>query len=129
MRGMKSYRRLTIDGAVPYTECEALAFRYDSKWQVVELGDGTQPYYFHLTAGRHTIRLEAVLGEIEYSAAVLEEALTGLNTLYRRVRDDHRHRSRIPCGIIRCIPRYPTWCPPCAVMRRCSPTRLNVSNG
>lgn len=85
MRGMKSYRRLTIDGAVPYTECEALAFRYDSKWQVVELGDGTQPYYFHLTAGRHTIRLEAVLGEIEYSAAVLEEALTGLNTLYRRV--------------------------------------------
>lgn len=72
MRGMKSYRRLTIDGAVPYTECEALAFRYDSKWQVVELGDGTQPYYFHLTAGRHTIRLEAVLGEIEYSAAVLK---------------------------------------------------------
>ena len=116
-RGMKSYRRLTIDGAVPYTSARRWLSGMTASgrwWNSATVRSRT---IFHLTAGRHTIRLEAVLGEIEYSAAVLKEALTGLNTLYRRV-VMITGTVPIPCGIIRCIPRYPTWGPPCAVMRR-----------
>lgn len=58
-------RRLSIDGAVPFAEAACLRFPYTSRWDLLTAADGEgEPYLFYLPAGTHTLRLEAVLGEL-----------------------------------------------------------------
>ena len=82
--GGNAYRRLTIDGELPFAEAENLAVHYSLDWQMAALG-GEEPYLFYLTEGRHVLRLTVVLGEM-YS--LLEQAsacVTELNALYRDI--------------------------------------------
>lgn len=83
-RGLYSYRNITIDGEYPFAELKEYAFEYDSKWQVVELG-GEDPYQVYLTAGSHTVRMQATAGPMEYIHSRLSLCLTELNTLYRKI--------------------------------------------
>lgn len=83
-RGLYTYRNIYVDEKIPFAELKNVAIPYDRSWQVLELG-GEEPYRFYLTKGEHTIRLEASLGEFEYTYGVLYERLTQLNTLYRRI--------------------------------------------
>lgn len=83
-RGLYSYRNITIDGEYPFAELKEYAFEYDSKWQVVELG-GKDPYQVYLTAGSHTVRMQATAGPMEYIHGRLSQCLTELNTLYRKI--------------------------------------------
>lgn len=83
-RGLFSYRNITIDGSYPFADCKEYAFAYDSQWQVVELG-GEQPYQVYLTAGPHTVRMQATAGPMEYVHGRLSQCLTELNTLYRKI--------------------------------------------
>ena len=64
-RGAVSTRSLTIDGEVPFDAVEAIAFNYDTSWQIYTLSDEKgEPYRFYLSAGEHRVRLEASLGEM-----------------------------------------------------------------
>lgn len=83
-RGLYSYRNVYVDGQIPFAELKNVSIPYDRSWRVRELG-GEEPYRFYLTKGQHTVRLEASLGEFEYTYGVLYEQLTRLNTLYRRI--------------------------------------------
>lgn len=83
-RGLYSYRNITIDGAYPFAELKEYAFAYNSKWQIVELG-GDDPYQVYLTAGPHTVRMQATAGPMEYIHGRLSLCLTELNTLYRQI--------------------------------------------
>lgn len=84
MSGGNAYRRLTIDGALPFAEAESLAVSYSMDWQVFSLG-AQQPYLFYLEEGKHTLRMTVVLGDIYSLLTKAGECVTELNRLYRDI--------------------------------------------
>jgi ABC-type glycerol-3-phosphate transport system substrate-binding protein len=83
--GKNSARRLLIDGKVPFAQAETIEFPYAAGFQLVEIGDGDTAYLFELKKGKHTIRLENVIGPIGDVLEQLTELITTMNKLYRRV--------------------------------------------
>ena len=83
--GLFATRRLLIDRAVPFAECEDIRFPYSEAWYIKELGEGGEPYQFFFAKGRHTLRLEVVAGVLYDTYAALSDAIIGLNGLYRKI--------------------------------------------
>ncbi len=87
MRGMYSNRRLYIDGEVPCKEADQIKFYYDTDWEVIYPKDNDgEPLYFYLSAGTHTLALEAVPGEIGEIMGELDEVVYDINSYYRQIR-------------------------------------------
>lgn len=63
---MTSFRRIEIDGAVPFAEFEAVGFPFQSDWDCFIPG-GDTPYMIYLTKGVHTLRLSVT--NAPYAAA------------------------------------------------------------
>ena len=85
-RGNYSTRILTIDGSVPFAECENLQFEYENKWVNMTIGDDAgNPYTFYLTKGTHTIRLEASIGDMTTLITKANELVNLLNVCYRKI--------------------------------------------
>ncbi len=86
VRGMDVYRKITVDGKVPFAEFGAFAFPYSQSWRLETLSapDGT-PYRFHLAAGRHTLRMEVVLGGMAEIISQVQQCVLELNSIYRQV--------------------------------------------
>ena len=82
--GLSSVRKLTIDGKVPFKECESLSFSYDGSWYCKVLG-GDNPYLFYLTAGKHILRLTAVRGPLSETVYNSQKLIYRLNDLYSSV--------------------------------------------
>lgn len=86
LQGLSTYRRLYIDGELPFSEAASLKFPYDSAWQFEFLGNGEEDYWFYFEAGHtYTLSLEVTCGEY---AGVLEElnaSLESLNEIYRNI--------------------------------------------
>ena len=82
-RGVTSYRRLLVNGEVPFAEAEVIGFDYSGVMQNYTLAaeDGT-PYLIPLKAGKNTITLECVLGSIGGVVSEVEASLRNLNALY-----------------------------------------------
>lgn len=86
LRGINVSRKITIDGIVAFDEMSDYEFNYDSQWKNVVLSDNEgNPYYFYLEKGTHTIRMEVVLGEFAEIVSEVQDAVTKLNDIYRRV--------------------------------------------
>lgn len=85
-RGSVSSRSVYIDGEIPFAEMKEISFDYSNDWNCLTLADeeGT-PYNFYLTAGTHTIRLEATLGGVGAILEELEDSTYRLNQIYRKV--------------------------------------------
>lgn len=82
-RGVTSYRRLSINGEVPFAEAEVIGFGYSGTMQNYTLANEQgEPYYVYLHAGTNDIKLECVLGGIGGVLSEVEEALRNLNALY-----------------------------------------------
>ena len=81
-RGMKSYRKITIDGEVPFKELGCIGFSYKNRWQQYVIG-GKQPYQIYLGSGKHTLRIENVLGEYAPFIEKAERAVQELNRAYQ----------------------------------------------
>ena len=85
-RGSVSNRCIYIDGEIPFSELQEVSFEYDNDWNYKELGtEGGEAYQFYLTAGTHTIRMEAALGGLGTILEELENSTFRLNQIYRRV--------------------------------------------
>lgn len=85
-RGALSCRSLYIDGQIPFAEMSTVSFDYDTSWNLRTLADGNgAPYQFYLTAGQHTVRLEATLGEMGPILQQLEDSIYRLNLIYRKI--------------------------------------------
>ncbi|MFD0960557.1 extracellular solute-binding protein [Paenibacillus chungangensis] len=84
-RGMISYRRLYIDGKLPFREMDSLAFPFSSNWSMNRLGDEDGAYKFYLSKGRHEIKLEVTLGDMALLLRTVESSVLELNRLYRRI--------------------------------------------
>lgn len=83
-RGNISYRSLSIDGEVPFDEMKQVAFRFGNDWESLVLSDESdKPYYFYLTKGTHTVRLEATLGDMGMILEELSDSTFRLNQIYR----------------------------------------------
>lgn len=82
-RGVTSYRRLSVNGAVPFAEAEVIGFGYSGKMQNYTLANEKgEPYYVYLHKGTNDIKLECVLGGIGGVLSEVEESLRNLNALY-----------------------------------------------
>lgn len=85
-RGVTSYRRLYINGEVPYAQMNAVGFSYSNAMNqyTVATQDGT-PYLFYLKEGTNTITLENVMGVMGGIISQVEESMTALNQSYLKV--------------------------------------------
>jgi ABC-type glycerol-3-phosphate transport system substrate-binding protein len=84
-RGANAFRRITIDGVVPFSEMEAVGFPFQNGWRVSTLGDD-EPYLFWFEAGTtHTIRMESILGAYAPYVREVQGAITRLNEIYRQI--------------------------------------------
>ena len=82
-RGVTSYRRLYVNGQVPYAEMQALGFDYQNGMNNYTVADEAgNPYLFHLQAGVNTITLENVMGPMGSIITQVEESMTVLNRAY-----------------------------------------------
>ncbi|WP_274652143.1 extracellular solute-binding protein [Paenibacillus humicola] len=84
LRGVYATRSLTIDGQYPFQEMKRLRFDFDMDWQMDVLG-GNEPYLFHLTKGKHRIRMEVTLGDIAPLIRTIESSVLQLNEMYRKI--------------------------------------------
>ena len=85
-RGSVSSRILYIDGEIPFEEAKSISFDYRNDWECKTLGDADgNPYEFYLTAGTHTLRLEATLGGMGPIMEELEDCTFRLNQIYRTI--------------------------------------------
>ena len=84
-RGLFSTRKVMIDGEVPFAEAQNAKFVYSSDWSMVTLGSEEEPYYFYLTAGKHTLTLEATLGDYGAQISRVQNVIDDLNLMYREI--------------------------------------------
>ena len=86
VKGIYVSRRITIDGAAPFAELLNYGFSYSSNWRKDILSDKQgNAYRFYLDAGKHTIRMEVVLGEFSDIISDVQDCVTQLNSIYRSV--------------------------------------------
>lgn len=84
--GSSTLRSLTIDGDQPFKEAERIGFPFSTSWQMKTLGkDEHTPYLFHLTKGKHAVRLEVSLGEYAPIIRAVESSILELNSMYREI--------------------------------------------
>lgn len=85
-RGSVSCRSVYIDGKIPFDAMQEIGFSYNKDWECQMLADdaGT-PYEFYLTAGTHTIRIEATLGGMGSILEELQDSTYRLNQIYRKI--------------------------------------------
>ena len=85
-RGYVACRSLYIDGEIPVEEVKSIGFDYSSDWKMVTPGKSkSEPYKFYLSKGKHTIRLEATLGDIGNVINELQDSISRLNLIYRTI--------------------------------------------
>lgn len=85
-RGVTSYRRLYINGEVPYREVNSIGFNYSSDMNMYTVTDENgEPYLFYFNAGENTVTLEGVMGPMGGIISQIEESLSVLNESYLSV--------------------------------------------
>lgn len=84
IRGTYASRTLLINGVTPFTEAENIRFTYDSRWQMVTLGDGDSPYYFYFTEGQHELSLRVTLGDLAEIYGHVDGCTAEINEIYRK---------------------------------------------
>lgn len=83
--GMNSYRRIMLDGTVPYSELEEYAFPYTVSFKNETLYANGEPMYFYLTEGEHTLTMQVVIGELSELLPVVNMIAGNLTDAYRQV--------------------------------------------
>ena len=86
VKGIYVSRRISIDGSVPFSQILDYGFEYSSNWRKDVLSDDAgNAYRFYLEEGKHTIRMEVVLGEFAEIISDVQDCVTQLNGIYRSV--------------------------------------------
>lgn len=93
-----SFRTISVNGKVPYSELNAYRFLYASGWKGIKLGDDAgRPYDFYLQKGTNTISmrvtqapLKPVMTELEKNIAELKLLSADLKAMTGGVDDKNR---------------------------------------
>ena len=84
--GVQVYRKLTIDGMLPFKEAANLVFGYDTSWQCDALGNGEEEYLFYFEAGKeYVLEMEVTLGNMTNILRRTKASLEELNQIYRSI--------------------------------------------
>lgn len=84
--GIKAYRKLKINGEVPFKEAEQLEFSYANSWQCKALGNGKEDYLFYFETGKeYILEMEVTLGNMDNILRRTEAALNKLNEIYKEI--------------------------------------------
>mgnify|MGYP001049598374 CR=1 FL=1 len=70
------FRRITVNGVVPFDEFHAVPFGYSTQWQNVTL-----PYRVYLRAGRNVIGLEATTSPYDTAITNIRQSIRDINRL------------------------------------------------
>ncbi len=84
--GSTIYRRITIDGDVPFQEAKSFRFSKIPAWTTVNFGDANGSYEVFLTKGKHLIGFEADASPNNEFIKVLEDMLLDLNNKTMEIR-------------------------------------------
>lgn len=85
--GLSTYRKIEIDGIVPFEEMLSYRFKYDDSWYIETLSDNEgKPYLFYLEKGEHTLSMTVSLSEYQPSIEMIEDTLNNLSKAYRDIR-------------------------------------------
>lgn len=85
-KNMPAHRRLFLDGEVPFAEANCFELPYEEDWAIYTLQDGQgreMPVW--LTKGEHSLRLEAVLGNVQPVVSVMEDVVYQLSQIYQKI--------------------------------------------
>lgn len=81
-----SYRRLEIDGAVPFKEASEMGFSYNTNWENTVVSDSNgEPYMFYLSEGEHTLTMTVTMGPLAQLNEQLEGIVLKLGNVYRNI--------------------------------------------
>lgn len=83
--GLPVYRRIEIDGEVPFAELVSYTFPYRDRWQMAVLGDGDTDYLFALARGEHVLTMTVTMGEIGDLSLSLQRDAAVLSSLLGKV--------------------------------------------
>ena len=85
-RGYIANRSLYIDGKIPFKEVSQIRFTYNNLWSMTCLQDEKgEAYKFHLTKGKHVIRLKNTLGDLGEYLSQLSDSVFNMNKMYRTI--------------------------------------------
>ena len=85
-QGMRCYRKILLDGAVPFAELEQYGFAYRRSWYIDTLSDEAgKPFDLYLEAGHHVLRMEVTAGSLSEPLEQVNGLLTELNDLYHTI--------------------------------------------
>ncbi len=79
------FRRITINGEVPFAEFNALPFAYSADWVDTPLG-GAQPYQVFLHQGVNVLGISATTAPYLTAITTIQKALLDINTLALEIR-------------------------------------------
>lgn len=79
------FRRITLNGKVPFEELNAFPFSYSTNWVDVPLGRET-PYLLFLHKGVNTLGIEATVSPYLPAIQTIQQALLDINTLSLEIR-------------------------------------------
>lgn len=81
-----SWRKLRIDGQVPFKEATSIGFDFGTSWEYLTLGKNEdEPYYVWLDEGNHTISLEVTVGPQSEYVKRLSEVVSRLGDEYIKI--------------------------------------------
>ncbi|MBK8137230.1 MAG: extracellular solute-binding protein [Chloroflexi bacterium] len=79
------FRRITVNGSVPFEELNAVPFPYSAAWEDIPLG-GETPYRIFLLQGLNTLGIEATNAPYLPAIDTIQSALIDINTLALEIR-------------------------------------------
>lgn len=81
-----SYRRMKIDGKIPFAEAAEMKFYYGTSWKRGAFADDSgNPYYIWLDKGEHTLSMSATMGPTAEYYRRLKAITEGLGNLYLQI--------------------------------------------
>ncbi|MFC5649900.1 extracellular solute-binding protein [Paenibacillus solisilvae] len=82
---LPAFRKIEIDGQVPFRELENYPFPYGDRWQNETLGNGEKPYLFYLEQGDHALRLTVNLSNLRPLAEDMTAMMNEINALTLKI--------------------------------------------
>jgi ABC-type glycerol-3-phosphate transport system substrate-binding protein len=79
------FRRITVNGSVPFEQFNEVAFNYSTKWENITLG-GNTPYKIYLEKGINIIGIEATDSPYRAPIEKIKKVLIDINTLSLQIK-------------------------------------------
>jgi ABC-type glycerol-3-phosphate transport system substrate-binding protein len=79
------FRKIELDGKVPFKELGEYEFQYKKDWRLDSLGNKDGDFMFYLTKGEHTIRMTAQLGAYRDVLQSLSDTIFNISTMNRKI--------------------------------------------